>query len=177
MRSNAGNPETITLTRQAVQNPGNSVEIESVYRGTFNRSFTRAEIIDLGGCRDAVSIAAYVEREEEGSASFLIQFNRELHGGSVGQDDCLSFTLNVGSENFERDFDVMIPIHEKDGTTAGRTVRYTIRAGNQTITRTRSDLTNGPEASLYEETITVPAGVGNISIQVCSPLNLSLIHI
>ena len=153
-----------------VVNPGNSVEIEKVYRGTFNNAFTRADITNLNGCTDAVSIAAYVERNETGSASFLVQFNRELHGESVGQDDCLSVTLNVGAEGFDRDFDIMLPIHEKDGTTQGRTVQYRITAGNQTINRTRSDLTNGPEASLYEETIRVPAGVGSIQI-------LSLIHI
>ena len=188
LRSNTG--ETINAQGMSVQNPGNSTELERVYRGTFNNAFTSAEITNLNGCTDAVSIAAYIEREEQGSASFLVQFNRELHGASVGQDDCLSINLNVGSENFDRDFDIMLPIHEKDGTTEGRTVRYTITSGNQTITRTRSDLTNGPEASLYEETIRVPAGQSRIRIEVCSPradgdsfgvgavsVSLSLIHI
>ena len=50
-----------------------------------------------------------------------------------------------------------------------RTVEYTITAGSQTIMRTRTEQNSGPEAAMYDETITVPAGVGTLNVEVCSP--------
>ena len=131
-----------------------------------------------------------VESQQENSASFLVQFNRELDGPQVGSDDCLSFTLNIGATANEREFTISIPIHEKDATSTGRTVRYTVRSGNDTFTDTRTDQNAGPEAAFYEATITVPANEDQIFFEICSPrqggdsfgigavvVTLSLIHI
>jgi len=107
--SNAG--ETRTANRIPVQNPsGSTGQAESIYRATFNQPFTRVEVASGSGCDRVTSAAAYIEREEFGSASFLMLFNRELHGEPTGGDDCVDIVLPVGAEQFERDFMIMLPI-------------------------------------------------------------------
>ena len=104
----------------------------------------------------------------ENSASFLVQFDRELDGPTANRDDCLGFSLNVGSEFNDREFVISIPIHEKDNGT-DRFVEFSVSSGGNTVSDRRADQTNGPEASLYTATIVVPANEDRIFIEICSP--------
>ena len=90
--------QVLNATPTDITDPGGT-ERERVYRATFSQPLTSYEITNLRGCNDAVSMTLSVESFRENSASFLVQFNRELDGpASSGGDDCLSFTLDVGAQ-------------------------------------------------------------------------------
>jgi len=150
LTSNTG--EVITATGTDITDPGGG-ERERIFRGAFNQPLTSVSVTNLNGCSDVVSITLSVESELENSASFLVEFNRELDGRRAGE---VGFSVNVGSEPNDRDFTISIPVHEKDASGANRAVRYTVSSGSNTFTDTRTDQNAGPEASLYEATITVP---------------------
>ena len=152
-----------------IVDPGGS-ERERIYRAVFDDPLTSYEVTGFGICDDVVSMTLSVESFLENSSSFLAQFNRELDGThDLGGDDCLSFSLNIGVEEIDREFIVSLPIHEKDRTNSNRTVSYTITAGSNIVSDTRNEQNAGPEAAFYETTITVPANESIMTIEVCSP--------
>ena len=171
-------PNTIELTSSSgevrnatptdIADPGGT-ETERVYRATFNNPLTSYEVTNSRTCDDIVSMTLSVESFRENSASFLLQFDRELDGPRVNSDDCISFSLNVGAEDVARDFVVSLPIHEKDATSSNRTVSYTITSGNNTVSQTRHQQNAGPEAAQYNATIRVPANQNTLRIELCSP--------
>ena len=161
--------QVLNATPTDITDPGGT-ERERVYRATFSQPLTSYEITNLRGCNDAVSMTLSVESFRENSASFLVQFNRELDGpASSGGDDCLSFTLDVGAQPVNRNFTVSIPVHEKDATSTDRTVRYTVTSGGQSVSETRTEQNSGPEAAFYEIDITVPANEDRVTFEICSP--------
>lgn len=95
---NSGFPSTLELTSNTGQvlnatptdivDPG-SGEQERVYRAVFTSPLTSFEVTDLNGCDDVVSMTLSVESQLENSASFLVQFNRELDGPASNGDDYL----------------------------------------------------------------------------------------
>jgi len=167
LTSNTG--EVVNATFTNIADPG-GVEQERVYRAVFNQALRSVEVTRSGGCTDIVSILLSVESRLENSSSFLVEFDRELHGGAANQNDCISFSLNVGAEDVARDFVVSIPIHEKDVTTPNRFVDYTVTSGSNEVSERRFEQNAGPEAALYNATIRVPRNENVIRIEVCSPL-------
>ena len=165
LTSNGG--QTLTATGTDITDPGGN-ERERIYRATFTQALTSVTVADLNGCSDVVSMTLSVESFLENSASFLVQFDRELDGPSANGDDCLGFSLNVGSELNDREFVISIPIHEKDNGT-DRFVEFSVSSGGNTVSDRRADQTNGPEASLYTATIVVPANEDRIFFEICSP--------
>ena len=89
-------PNTIELTSSSgevrnatptdIADPGGT-ETERVYRATFNNPLTSYEVTNSRTCDDIVSMTLSVESFRENSASFLLQFDRELDGPRVNSDD------------------------------------------------------------------------------------------
>ena len=113
---------TVTAPGTMATQTGGSV-IEFIYRAYIPGNFNQVCITNLRGCDDATSMALYVERNSENSASALIQFDREFH-----EDGCTSRTVLLDDSPESRNFDILVPIHEKSDD--GREVRVLVQARN-----------------------------------------------
>ena len=143
--------------------------IEFIYRAYIPGNFNQVCITNLRGCDDATSMALYVERNSENSASALIQFDREFH-----EDGCTSRTVLLDDSPESRNFDILVPIHEKSDD--GREVRVLVQARNGSnvltdIDRTFTAQNAGEEAAMYTLSLNAPQNADRLVVNICSPQN------
>ena len=152
----------------AVQTSTSSVE-EYIYRAYIPGSYNEVCISNLSGCVDATSLALYVDRTEENSASTLIQFDQEFH-----RNGCIGRNIDLDQSDLNREFTVMVPIHEKADD--GREVQIIVQSRNGNTVLNEIDQTftvqnAGEEASLFTVDITAGTNADRLRVFVCSPTN------
>ena len=151
-------------------------EMEKLYRTSFTGSFDEVCITNLNSCDDAYSMAIYVERDSENSASVTKFFDREFYGPAFNTTDCGSQTLIIGTSEEARDVTITIPVHEKSDDGRELEIRVQARLADGTVVNTETITENsqnaGEDASLYViDMLNVQADVDRFRIRVCSPEN------
>jgi len=159
--------QTVTANGVMAQQTSSSSIEEYLYRAYIPGRYNQVCVSNLSGCRDATSMALYVERSQENSASTLIQFDQEFH-----LNGCIGRNVLLDEADANRDFSVMVPIHEKADD--GREVRLVVEARNgntvlNTVDQTFTAQNAGMEASLFTLNITAASNADRLRVFVCSP--------